>query len=188
MNICWDTLSSDIIKEPLKLKVNSDLAKHMVSNFTHSKFSKKDLSEDSYYTKAGYGQPTVDAINKECRAKFPKKTFADLKLKLQDDDIISYAYFVKEVQYLHPFALNPKFYFNGKMVQGFKAKDSIHYDNIRICHYTNNDEFILKLLLKQKDEELFIIKGSQQALTQDIVSKVEQHSDGQEKPKHNEKF
>ena len=64
MNICWDTLSTDIIKEPLKLIVHEDLAKHMVQNFTEAKFSKKDLSDDSYYTKAGFGQAALNTINK----------------------------------------------------------------------------------------------------------------------------
>ena len=43
-------------------------------------------------------------------------------MDLKDEDIISYAYFVKKVQYLNPFALNPHFNFNGKKVKGFKAK------------------------------------------------------------------
>jgi hypothetical protein len=60
-------------------------------------------------------------------------------MELKDKDIISYAYFVKEVQYLNPFAINPTFYFNGGAVKGFKAKDQIHYDNIRVSYYTNND-------------------------------------------------
>ena len=38
----------------------------------------KDLDEKSYYVKSGYGQETVDAINKESKLKFPAKSFSDL--------------------------------------------------------------------------------------------------------------
>ena len=86
--------------------LKDDLAVAMANNFNNSPFSLKDLSEDSYYVKSGYGPQTQDEINKDCKAKFPKKTFDDLKYPLQPSDIISYAYFVKEVQYLTPFATN----------------------------------------------------------------------------------
>jgi hypothetical protein len=64
MNICWNTLENDIIKDKLKLGVKGDLATRMVENFKNALFTKKDLTEDSYYTKAGYGKATLDLINK----------------------------------------------------------------------------------------------------------------------------
>lgn len=96
-----------------------------------------------------------------------------MDLKLLPTDIISYAYFVKEVQYLNPFAIKPKFTFMKKIVKGFKAKEGIHFDNIRLCKYSNDSEFVLKLLLKQKNEELFIVKGFEKSLPQDVVALVQ---------------
>ena len=45
-----------------------------------------------------------------------------LNITLTDKDIISYAYFLKEVEYLTPFAIESKFYFKDTPVKGFKVK------------------------------------------------------------------
>jgi hypothetical protein len=42
---------------------SKDLQK-IADNFHHSPFGKHDLAESSYYIKSGYGQQTVDQINK----------------------------------------------------------------------------------------------------------------------------
>lgn len=60
-------------------------------------------------------------------------------MDLSPEDIISYAYFVKEVQYLNPFAIEHSFGFEGTIVKGFKAKEKVHFDNIRVSKYVNND-------------------------------------------------
>ena len=78
MNICWNTLSEDIFKEPIKLEAYNKEAKRLIYSFTHSNFSKHNLKESSYYTKAGYGKKTLDMINKEVKKKFPSKTFAPI--------------------------------------------------------------------------------------------------------------
>jgi hypothetical protein len=36
----------------------------MLENFNSGVFNKDHLTDDSYYVKAGYGQSTIDAINK----------------------------------------------------------------------------------------------------------------------------
>lgn len=45
----------------------------------------------------------MDEINKECKKKFPSKTFENLDLSLAPTDIISYSYLLKEVAYLAAF-------------------------------------------------------------------------------------
>lgn len=67
----------------------------MIDNFANSPFSKEDLSRNSYYTKAGFGQDALSKINKELKQKFPNKSFQDIQMKLESTDLISYAYFVK---------------------------------------------------------------------------------------------
>jgi hypothetical protein len=74
-----------------------DNHRYMLENFSNGVFNKDHLTADSYYIKAAYSQSTVDAINKKCRLKFPKKSFTDLEYKLRPKDVISYAYLVKEV-------------------------------------------------------------------------------------------
>ena len=55
MNLCWTELCNSVNKGPLDLEIKDELAIKMADNFNHSAFTLKDLSEDSYYVKSGYG-------------------------------------------------------------------------------------------------------------------------------------
>ena len=46
-------------------------------------------------------------------------------------------------------------------VKGFIAKTAQHRKNILVGGYVSDDEFIIKFNLKEKSDELFIIKGKQ---------------------------
>jgi hypothetical protein len=50
----------------------------LLDNLNDGQFSKNDLSENSYYVMAGYGQQTVEKINLEVKEKFPNRTFEDI--------------------------------------------------------------------------------------------------------------
>src|SRR5208337_3734647 len=93
MNLAWYELNENILHEKLKLNTNDKAALEMADKLNNSPFTKNDLNEQSYYVKSGFGQETVDLINKESRGKFPRKSFRDLELNLLPMDIISYAYF-----------------------------------------------------------------------------------------------
>lgn len=161
----------------------------MIKNFHNSPFSTKDLSEDSYYTKAGFGQQALKTINKECKEKFPDKSFSNIEMRLKDNDIVTYAYFVKEVQYLNPFAVQPALLWNNTtFVKGFKAESEQHKNNIQVCKYTNENEFVIKLLLKQENEELFVVKGYDKSLPQDIVTLVNQYANVSDTLRQKEEF
>lgn len=79
------------------------------------------LSENCYYARAGFGNKTVNLINEEVKAKFPDKTTSPLVPNLDDDSIISYAYFFKKLLFGNPFT-KKEISFNGKLVPGFHAK------------------------------------------------------------------
>ena len=132
--------------------LKDELAVKIASNFNNTQFTLKDLTEDSYYVKSGYGPQTQTQINVECKKKFPNKTFSDLKYNLNATDIISYAYFVKEVQYLTPFETKPSFHFMGKPVRGFKASSNDHRKNVELLEYSSDDDFMVRLKLKQPNE------------------------------------
>jgi len=99
MNLAWHELNDNILHEKLKLNTDDEQALEMVDKLNRLAFTKKDLDEESYYVKSGLGSKTVDIINKGSRQKFPGKSFKDLEDKLRPTDIISYAYFLKEVKY-----------------------------------------------------------------------------------------
>ena len=79
MNLAWDELNDSVLHEKLKLNTRDWRALEMVDKLNSSPFSKNDLDEASYYVKSGFGQETVDIINRESRSKFPSKSFKDLK-------------------------------------------------------------------------------------------------------------
>jgi hypothetical protein len=83
MNLAWNELNESILHEKVKLKTNNKSALRMADQLNDAPFTKNDLDEKSYYIKSGYGQKTVDLINKESRAKFPEKSFNDLQLKFR---------------------------------------------------------------------------------------------------------
>ena len=158
MNLAWNDLNENILHEKLQLRTEDKIALTMVEKLNNPIFTKKDLDDKSYYIKSGYGQETVELINKESKKKFPSKSFGDLAIKLKDFDIISYAYFLKEVEYKAIF-IKKEVSFNGEKVEGFYAKKGIEKDNVRIIKYISDDKFIVRIDLKDQEDQLILAKG-----------------------------
>ncbi len=174
MNLAWNDLNENILHEKLKLKTDDQIALKMVGQLNGAPFTKNDLDEKSYYIKSGYGQKTVDLINKESRAKFPDKSFHDLKLKLGPTDIIAYAYFLKKVEYVTPFKEKDVSFLNER-VRGFYAKD-ISKENVRILEYWDDGKFIIRLTLKDNGDELILAKGFDMNAPKDVLNEIEKYN------------
>ena len=174
MNLAWNELSEKIIKEKIKLSGNKEV-QEIVNKFNSSPFSKKDLDEKSYYIKAGYGQKTVEEINTESKKKFPQKSFSDLKIVLGPSDIISYAYFLKEVKYKEKFVENKNFIFNNKKVFSFYAKTPQQKQTIKILKYTDDDNFIVKIELKDDSDELILAKGYDMSNPEKVLKEINEN-------------
>jgi len=173
MNLAWEALSNDVLGEDVVLKTDDEDALDYVKKFNDASFSKTDLDEESYYVKSGYGQETVNTINNECRDKFPDKSFDDLQLNLTNHDIISYAYFLKAVEYPIAFERDPYgMLFDGKRVEGFYSDGDDQDKNIEIIKYWNNDKFIIALKLKDESDELILAKGFDMNDPEGIVYEV----------------
>lgn len=157
MNLCWTNLCESVIEEPIALQSNDPEVLALVDAFNHPVCTTADLDEPSYFVKAGYGPQTLQQINEECRAKFPDKTFADLKLSLSDQDIIAYAYLFKKVSYEVPFT-PADMVFRGQAVAGFSA-DIVQKKTVEVLHYVNDHEFIIRLRLQDSSDELILAKG-----------------------------
>ncbi|GAB1366557.1 hypothetical protein MASR1M36_14280 [Candidatus Cloacimonadaceae bacterium] len=167
MNLAWTELKDSFFGEPIELETKDVNALFYQNRFNDPVFSRSDIDEASYYIKSGYGQETVDAINKECRAKFPSKSFSDLLIKLGAKDIISYAYFLKEVQYETQFE-KQDFKFMNKPVQGFGANAN-SFQNVHVVYYENDDKFILALKLRDNSDQLFLAKGFPTSGPEEVV-------------------
>jgi len=175
MNLAWTELTENIIKENIQLNTQDKIALEMVSKLNDAPFSKSDLDEESYYVKSGYGQSTVDEINRESKKKFPSKSFSDLKMDLAPTYIISYAYFLKEVEYETKFEKDTVS-FNGQKVKGFIADNEAQRGNVKIVKYESDDKFIISLQLKDENDQLILAKGYKMTDPQNIVDEINQNN------------
>lgn len=157
MNLCWTELCQSLIHAPIALRTEDLDALRMTNNLNHPVCAKADLDAPSYYVKAGLGPQTVATINRECRVKFPEKSFPDLRIDLGQTDLISYAYFYKKVAYELPF-IQKDVSFEGQKVAGFEAGDHQKH-TVEILGYESDDRFILRLRLKNEGDELLLAKG-----------------------------
>jgi hypothetical protein len=172
MNLAWNELRESFIGEPIAFETTDKEVLDITAKLNNPVFTKADLDDKSYYIKSGYGQETVDAINKECRAKFPGKSIPDLLIKLGARDIISYAYFLKEVMY--PVAFKPgTVKFMDKEVEGFVA-DTNSYQNVHLVDYKDDDHFIVALNLKDNQDQLFLAKGYPMNNPEELVISLRQ--------------
>ncbi len=167
MNLCWTALCETVIHAPVVLHTTDPAALATTDHLNHPVCSKADLDEPSYYVMAGFGQRTVQIINEACREKFPRKTFADLDLDLREEEMVSYAYFVKNVRYEKPFTRRDVF-FEGTRVKGFEA-DEAQKKTVEVLHYENDDRFFLRLRLKEKGDELILAKGFDTRYPADVL-------------------
>lgn len=174
MNLAWIDLSENIIKEKIKLLTEDSTALAMMEKLNDPIFTKKDLDEESYYIKSGYGQETVDAVNKESKEKFPTKSFADLRMNLGPKDILAYAYFLKEVEYKTPFKPDDLF-FDEQKVKSFYAEGE-QKDNVEIIKYESDDKFIIRLKLKDEADHLILAKGYDMRNPEQVVEEIKNNN------------
>lgn len=177
MNMAWNELIDSYTHSEITLKTEQDQTLEMLKKLNDPVFSKKDMDEASYYIKSGYGQKTVDYINKECRQKFPRKSIEDMDIKLGDRDIISYAYFLKEIEYQIKFSKQDVL-FDGELVKGFAANNK-EYENIYILDYQNKDNFIIGIKLKDQADQIFLAKGYPMDTPDEIVKALREKAPAQ---------
>lgn len=178
MNLAWTDLSENIIQEEIDLVLDSSEteAKKILEKLNNPVMTKSDLSQKNYYIKSGYGQKTVDQINKETKEKFPTKRFANLNFELSPTDIIAYAYFLKEIEYKIPFSVSKyDFFFSDftTAVKSFYAETEEQKENIQILHYENDEKFIVSLQLKDKTDNLILAKGYNMDSPEEVVTEIQ---------------
>ncbi|MBT3538645.1 hypothetical protein HN481_00785 [Candidatus Parcubacteria bacterium] len=182
MNLAWNEMSENIIKEKeIRMATQDPIALYMIKSFNTQFFNKNNLDSKSYYIKSGFGQNTVDLINKESKQKFPEKTFKDLKIELQKEDFIVYSYFLKEVEYPDQFKERTVSFLENK-VKGFYA-GSDQYKNVLVYDYINDDKFTIKLALKDEEDELFILKGYQDKIPEKLVDHINKLKNSSDNPR-----
>ncbi|MFN8672871.1 MAG: hypothetical protein U0457_12415 [Candidatus Sericytochromatia bacterium] len=168
MNLAWNELSENIIKEKIKLKTTKKKSLKLIEKFNNSSFSKNDLDENSYYIKSGFGEKTLNEINHTLENRFFKSKKELFNFKVNDKCMMSFAYFIKKVEYLNEFK-EEKVFFKNKSVKGFMASNEKHKENIKVLNYKSNDSFIIKIQLKNDEDELFLAKGYKMEYPEELV-------------------
>lgn len=162
MHLAWTELCESIVKEAIAMHTTDETVLSLIEAFNKPIFSKKDLAEDCYYVRSGFGNATVRQINQESKAKFPSKTLADLLEDLSESGVIAYAYFLKKFSYAVAFEKHDWFCFQEHQVKGFYAINSKQRDNIEILNYWDDDKFIVRLLSADQKDEIILCKGFDQ--------------------------
>ncbi len=183
MNLAWQELKSDLIHDDLKFAGLDDVAQKLVDAFNLSPDWKADIQPQNYYVKAGFGQETVQILNREVQQKFPQKKMLPLDLKLSAQDLIAYAMLLVEVDYPTPFTATQIFFkdVNTKenalppQVRGFRAENQEQKNNLSILNYVDNENFVLRLKVKQPGEEIILVKGSQNMTADELVKSLQPH-------------
>lgn len=103
------------------MDTNEESKLQIINNFNKCPFTSEAISDESYYSFAGFGDSAIEEINKSVKSKFPAKTFDPLKSGLSDTDFIAYAYLFKEIEFKAPFEKN-KMNFGKNKVAGFMGK------------------------------------------------------------------
>lgn len=158
--MAWDSLSG-LVGEKIALSGDPEPVDILNKGYSMA----NSLSPDSYYTKAGYGQNTVDTINKELKERFSEPP--SLNLNLQPSDMIAYAYLFKTLSFAKAFdVMKEPLKFNGKEngavkafgINAFSPKFEELKKQIKLYSFSNNDDFIVKLLGQSEKDEIILAK------------------------------
>ena len=98
-----------------------------------------------------------------------------MEINLEPKDIISYAYFIKEVHYPNVFK-EEIVSFRSKKVKGFYASDNEQKRNVRVLKYLNDDKFIISLNLKNENDYLILVKGSDMKSPEEAVKQINKYN------------
>lgn len=154
--IVWNEFMDNIVKKPIKfVDYNSQVAKAL----NKQNFKKKNINENSYYTKYGSVSPELKAeIEKGIKEKFDETSdiLDTMDWTASPDKILVYAMLKKDFKFLKafdklgegPFAQNqtPVEYF------GINSDSNKKLDkNLKVLFYNNENDFAVKLYTQDDD-------------------------------------
>ncbi len=157
--LAWNALCDDIIKAPLELSGTPE-----IQTMLNKKLSdKNDISPDAYIAMAGFNRDgIVKKIDDALLNKFDKKNGCGIQL-MRSDDILAYAYLFKKLEFKNKFEdlnTSPIFFNKETKVETFGIKQYSYEiaKQVKILHYNNDDDFILKLESKSQNDEIILAK------------------------------
>jgi hypothetical protein len=157
--LAWNVLWDDLIKAPIELSGNPTIQKMLNKRLT----GKEDISEDAYIAMVGFNRDgIVEKIDEALLKKFNNKQGCNIKLN-NPSDFLAYAYLFKNLEFENKFEdlnSNPISFKDGIKAQTFGIK-KYSYEiakQVKILHYNNDDDFVLQLESKSKNDEIILAK------------------------------
>lgn len=162
MNLAWNELRDSIIKEDVKLNGESNL----VTQLNKKPFTKENLSEKDYIAIAGYGKDDiVNKINKMLKEKFHESGQWGYKKSVAPNDFLAYSFLKKDINFKNAFeVIKGGMNFKGKRVDCFGIdnvkgeKQQKLKSQIELLSYNNDDDFIIRLISEEENEDLVVAK------------------------------
>lgn len=162
MNISWNELRDNIIKEDVKLIDEPSVAKEL----NKKPFTKENLSEKDYIAIAGYGKDgIVNKINKMLKEKFHESDQWGYRQSVAPNDFLAYSFLKKDINFKNAFeVVKGGVNFKGKKVEAFgidRVKDEKQQklkSQIELLSYNDDDDFIIRLISEEESEELVVAK------------------------------
>lgn len=152
-------------------------------------FTKQELDASSYVAIADFEKNHVEAeiraaLEKTFGGKASPELIPPVPKHFGPDDFVAYAYLFKNLAFENPFENRPSLQFDGTAVKNFgtdKAKNEElrkMQEQVSICYYDSDDDFIIKLATKNPEDELILAKvpkpATLQAGIRDVVAKLAQ--------------
>ncbi len=172
--IAWDALKKD---------VGGDVAlsgKPAMADYLNKGINwKSSISEDSYVAMSGFGDETVELINTALKSKFGDD--APSVGKIGPGSYISYAYLLKNMKFAKVFEDTAPINFrsNGTTTQinsfGITIGSDMYKDlskQVQVYDYKSDDDFIVKLLPENTNEEIILAKVEPDATLHNTYEKV----------------
>lgn len=157
--LAWNVLWDDLIKTPIKLSGTPEIQEMLNKRLT----GKEDISEDAYIAMVGFNRDgIVQKIDDALLKKFNNKQGCGIKLS-NPSDFLAYAYLFKNLEFENKFEdlnSNPISFNDGIKVQTFGIK-KYSYEiakQVKILHYNNDDDFVLQLESKSKNDDIILAK------------------------------
>ena len=167
----WDVMYNQIVREEVRLAGDPLTARQL----NRQLLGNGDISLDSYVAGAGpFSQELIDRVNKELREKFGSQ--ADINFTMPqasggDRSIIAYAFLYKNLEFPTEFEklTGPLlFHANDRStpvkafgIDLFSHTKPLHEklaDQVAIFDYRDDNDFILSLISKSKDDEIILAK------------------------------
>ena len=168
MQLCWNQLSDDIIGGPVQLTKEGQAHQQLVELFNQKRFDQSAVSPECLYTNVGFGPQIIKSIQEDLARDFPNRTTDTLgSLSPTPEDLICFSYLYKKFEHFSLFK-EIEMSFLGSTVKGFTPKTSASH-GMEILDYDDDDNFVLALLSKSKEDEIILIKGNETASMEEIL-------------------